>query len=60
MILALGRPGIIEQVEIDTAHFKGNYPDRATIQPALVGKATVDRIVKKSTVWPLLLPETKL
>ena len=58
VIVALGRPGIIEQVEIDTAHFKGNYPDRASLQAAMVGSA--GNIVKKSEKWPLLLPEYRL
>ena len=26
VIIALGQPGVIERAEIDTAHFKGNYP----------------------------------
>ena len=31
VIVALGHPGTIEEVEIDTAHFKGNYPDRVKL-----------------------------
>lgn len=27
-VIALARPGVIEAIEVDTAHFKGNYPDR--------------------------------
>ena len=27
VILKLGVPGTIHRVEVDTAHFKGNYPD---------------------------------
>jgi len=26
-ILALGHAGVIKAIEVDTAHFKGNYPD---------------------------------
>jgi allantoicase len=32
MIIALGARGEIEKALIDTAHFKGNYPDSASIQ----------------------------
>lgn len=63
VILALGHPGIVERVEIDTAHFKGNYPDRAAIQAALLmadAGGDTDRLVKESEKWPLLLPESKL
>jgi allantoicase len=61
-VLKLGAPGIIEQVEIDTAHFKGNYPDRASLQAALVTDRAhdVDRVVRESARWKMLLPESKL
>jgi allantoicase len=59
-ILALGFPGIVEKVEIDTAHFKGNYPDRAAIQAALVTDADPENIEQASEDWPVLLPESKL
>ena len=32
IIIELGTPGFISKIEIDTCHFKGNYPDRASIQ----------------------------
>ena len=60
VILALGFPGIIEKVEIDTAHFKGNYPDRAAIQAALLTEVDLDRIERLSEDWATLLPESKL
>ena len=60
VILALGFPGIIEKVEIDTAHFKGNYPDRAAIQTALLTDASLDNIELASENWSTLLPESKL
>lgn len=60
VILALGRPGIVETVEIDTAHFKGNYPDRAGIQAARVDDGNIGRLIEASTAWPVLLPESKL
>ncbi len=60
VILALGFPGIIEKVEIDTAHFKGNYPDRAAIQTALLTDASLDDIELASENWSTLLPESKL
>ena len=35
VIIALGQPGVIERAEIDTAHFKGNYPDRVSLEGAM-------------------------
>ncbi|MEJ2128595.1 MAG: allantoicase [Woeseiaceae bacterium] len=58
VIILLGHPGTIEKAEIDTVHFKGNYPDRASLEAALFenpADATPD-----SDAWQTLLPETKL
>jgi len=60
VILALGLPGEIEKVEIDTAHFKGNYPDRAAIQAALLTVVEVGSLEIESESWKTLLPESKL
>ncbi len=60
-ILALGGVGRIERVEIDTAHFKGNFPHRASLRAALVRDASdIATLVDASAGWPLLLPEVKL
>lgn len=58
-VVALGHKGVIERVEIDTAHFKGNYPDRASLQAA-TSDASLPGLVRDSESWPMLLPETKL
>ena len=58
VIVKLGRPGTIERVEVDTAHFKGNYPDRVSIE---VASLTADEdATHDSGAWRTLLPETKL
>jgi allantoicase len=58
VIVALGRPGIVERVEVDTAHFKGNYPDRVSVEAALFGNH--DEVTADSERWRTLLPEAKL
>ena len=58
VILALGQPGVIDQVEIDTAHFKGNYPDRVSLHAAAFSREDDARF--DSDAWQVLLPETKL
>lgn len=60
VILALGHPATIEHIEIDTAHFKGNYPDRASLQAALLDTADLNNIEAVSRDWPELLAEQKL
>jgi allantoicase len=58
VILALGQPGTIERVEVDTAHFKGNYPDRVSIDVA--NFASNEEADNDSEEWRPLLPEVKL
>ena len=58
VILALGQPGVIERAEIDTAHFKGNYPDRVSIEAALFDSD--DAASNDASTWQTLLPESKL
>ena len=54
----LGAPGRVARVEIDTNHYKGNYPDRASIEGILAPGATVSELTSAS--WQTLLPEMKL
>jgi allantoicase len=59
-VLELGAPGRIDEVVIDTAHFKGNYPDRCFLQAAAQAPGSPEEIAAASEGWPLLLPEVKL
>jgi allantoicase len=59
-IVELGHPGTVEEILIDTAHFKGNYPDRCSIQAAMVGEGTAASIITQSQFWQELLPPQKL
>lgn len=55
VIIRLGHPGLIQRVEIDTAHFKGNYPDAVSIEAALVTDVSPDALEESSNDWPELL-----
>jgi allantoicase len=59
-ILELGTAGLIDEITVDTAHFKGNYPDRCFIQASAEASGTPDEIAAQAEHWPVLLPETKL
>jgi allantoicase len=59
-VLELGALGRIEEIVVDTAHFKGNYPDRCFLQAAAEAPGSPDEIASASEGWPLLLGETKL
>ncbi|MBI2720432.1 MAG: allantoicase [Rhizobiales bacterium] len=60
IIVQLGAAGAIERVELDTCHYKGNYPDRCSLQAALVTSATDKSIVTEAMFWPTLMGEQKL
>lgn len=59
-IIELGAPGVIERIEVDTAHFKGNYPDRFSMQAARVDGGTEQSVITQSMFWPTLIGETPL
>ena len=59
-VVALAQPGIIKKIEVDTAHFKGNYPDRCSLQAARVEGGTDESLVTQAMFWPVLLDEQKL
>lgn len=58
-IVELGHAAVVEKIEVDTAHFKGNYPDRVSIQAALVKEGTDQSITTQAMFWPELLPPQK-
>ncbi|MDX1481266.1 MAG: allantoicase [Woeseiaceae bacterium] len=60
IIGALGCRGVIEEVLIDTAHFKGNYPDRAELRAIATSETDPARLAADAENWPLLLPESRL
>lgn len=58
VIIALGQAGAIARAEIDTAHFKGNYPDRVSLEGAMFEDDAA--VANESPAWRTLLPESKL
>jgi allantoicase len=60
MILRLGTPGKITFAEIDTNHFKGNFPDTCSLEWVHQPNATLDELLSPQTAWSPLLPQTKL
>ena len=60
VIIALGHPGILRQVIIDTAFFKGNYPDKISIQGSYLEFGSDQSIVAQSMYWQTVLPEQPL
>ncbi|WP_174492430.1 allantoicase [Acinetobacter sp. Marseille-Q1623] len=59
-IIALGQAGQVEKIDIDTAHFKGNFPAFCSIQAAYVEDATDAQLVPQSMFWSFLLEQQPL
>ncbi len=57
VILKLAKQGTIERIVVDTCHFKGNYPDRCSIEACAGNDADV---INDKVKWEMLLPEQKL
>ena len=60
-ILKLGLPGTIHGFVVDTAHFKGNYPEHCEIEACAVnGNPSIAQIEAPSTAWFTVLPKSPL
>lgn len=58
VILKLAASGTIEEILLDTCHFKGNYPDRFSLEGCL---SNDDKAVKENNVnWITIIDEQKL
>jgi allantoicase len=59
-IVRLAAPGAIHRVEIDTDHFKGNAPERCTLEGIHLPDARAGALVDPSAPWKVLLPQSRL
>jgi allantoicase len=58
IILKLGLPGTIRKIEVDTNHFKGNYPDMCSIEGCSAPGDSTESLAGAD--WREILPKTKL
>ncbi len=56
VIIRLAHLGTVDKIIVDTCHFKGNYPDRCSIEACV---SETDDVVD-ATHWKSLLPQQKL
>ena len=59
-VIKLATKGVIQRVEVDTAHFKGNYPDTCSLEACDAEGQAVDESNLSSLSWREILPRTKL
>jgi allantoicase len=59
-IVKLGMAGTIQRVEVDTAHFKGNFPDSCSIEVCEAEGAGAEGSRLSDASWRQLLPRVPL
>ncbi|MXZ81683.1 MAG: allantoicase [Gammaproteobacteria bacterium] len=60
VLIALARSGIVREAVVDTAHFKGNYPESLNILGAHLSQVDLETLEASSLQWQELLPRTRL
>src|SRR6266849_1067973 len=60
VILKLGMPGVIRRIAVDTAHFKGNFPESCSMEACQANGSAADALMSASQEWKQFLPLTKL
>lgn len=58
VILKLANAGTVNRIVVDTCHFKGNYPDRCSIE-ACIAENDPD-VLNDEIEWQTLMPQQKL
>ena len=60
LILKCATTGKISKIQIDTHHFKGNYPDKCSLQATyLNGKISANDIVKQIKKLEIIIKQSK-
>ena len=60
ILIALGCVGEIEELEIDTSHFRGNFPQHCSVQAANLESHQSDLLAAQAEFWTELLPKTEM
>jgi allantoicase len=59
-IIRLGKPGRIHRLEVDTAWFKGNFPESCMLEAANARDLPEEKLTDANVSWQSILPRTKL
>ena len=60
VVLKLGLPGTIQSMEVNTAHYKGNFPDTCSLDVCNHKLGAINFTSIDSLSWQEALPKTKL
>jgi allantoicase len=59
-VIRLGATGRVRRVEVDTAHFRGNFPESCSLEAASAHAGDVDDAALERLTWRELLPRAPL
>jgi allantoicase len=58
-LVRLGAPGVVRGIVVDTAHFRGNYPQRVSVQATAVeGSPSAGELLAPDVKWEEIVPPT--
>ncbi|GAB2807426.1 allantoicase [Streptomyces daliensis] len=58
-LVRLGAPGVIRGIVVDTAHFRGNYPQAVSIEATSVpGSPSPEELLADDVKWTVIVPRT--
>jgi allantoicase len=61
VVVRLGVPGRLEKIEVDTNHFKGNFPESCSLEGVyLEGEVPASFLTSRTLDWQPILPRTPL
>ena len=60
VIIKLGKPGQVHRVEVDTAWFKGNFPESCLLEATSAADSAEVDLTDLSVIWKSVLPRTTL
>lgn len=59
-IVRLGAPGKVNRIEVDTSHFKGNFPESCSLEVCSAPRGLTDPSAHGALPWQEILTRTKL
>jgi len=60
IIIQLGVASLIQQISVETEHYKGNYPDLCSIDACFAPDALAQNLITGKVAWREILPASKL
>ncbi|MEV5985235.1 allantoicase [Streptomyces sp. NPDC052051] len=58
-LVRLGTPGVVRGIVVDTAHFRGNYPQAVSVEGASAsGSPSPEQLLSDEVKWTTLVPRT--